>query len=79
MPIDMAVKNPWSRIIGRETEGNVVRWATNAHDIPSNRVHIIVGIAARNTDDVEVMPVKMHRVLHGIASALIEFIKRKKE
>jgi len=74
VPVDMAVKEPGTRVICRESEGHIVRRATDTHYITTDRVLVVVSIAAGDSDDVEVMPMEMHRVrectgerdLHGL-------------
>jgi hypothetical protein len=49
------MQNPWTRIVGAETNGNVVRCAANGNHIPSHRVLIIVGRTTGAPDNIKRM------------------------
>lgn len=62
MPINVTVHEPRSRVVCREAEGNVVSWTTNAHDITSNGVCIVVSRATSDPNNVEIVSVKVNWV-----------------
>ena len=63
MPIDMAVKNPWSGIIGREAEGNIVATRSDANCITARWVGVVVCSAACGTNNIENVAVQVERML----------------
>ena len=63
MPVNMAVQEPWARVVGDETERYIVAGSTDTDDVAPRRVLVVVLLAARDANDVEVVPVQMHGVL----------------
>jgi len=63
MPIDVAVKEPWARVVGDEPEGGQVGgcWAGGYH-VPNNGVDEVVRRVTSAPDDVEVVTVQVERV-----------------
>ncbi len=53
MKIDMAVKEPRARVVGRETNRDVVPCGAGADSVALRRVHVVVVAAPRAADDVE--------------------------
>jgi hypothetical protein len=61
VPVDVAVKEPWARVIGEESDGHDIRLAgADAHDIADDRVDEVVGVASGAPDHMEGMLVKRH-------------------
>ena len=56
VPIDVAMEEPWSRVVGEETDCDFISRVANAHDISDDRVDEVVGRVTSAADDVEVMP-----------------------
>ena len=65
MPINVAVEEPGSGIVRSETDSDVICNCSDIHDIAANGVIVIVLVTTCNSDDVEVVSVKMHRMLSG--------------
>ena len=63
MPVNVAVEEPRARIVGEETDRDIIPSVTNTHDVPNNRVVKVVGRATGATDDMEVVAVQMNRML----------------
>ena len=63
MPVDVAVEEPWARVIGKEANCDNIPSITHTHNIPDNGVVEIVRRVTSATDDVEVVPVQMNRML----------------
>jgi hypothetical protein len=54
MPVDVAVEEPWSRVVSKEPNGDNVGGArANAYDIANDRVDEIIGRVASAADYVE--------------------------
>lgn len=43
MPVDVAVEEPRTRVVGKETNCDIIPKVTYTHDIPDNRVIKVVG------------------------------------
>jgi len=56
MPIDVAMEEPWSRVVGEETDCDFISRVANTHDISDDSVVEVVGRVTSAADDVEVMP-----------------------
>lgn len=63
MPVNVAMKEPWARIIRLEPERHVVRVRTNANCVSSDRIDVIIRGTARDADDIECVAVQMERML----------------
>ena len=63
MPVDVAVKNPWTSIIRLEANGDVVTSEASRHDVALDRVRIVVHRAACTADYGECVPMQMYRML----------------
>ena len=63
VPVDVAVEEPRAGVIGEEANCDKIPGVTQIHNIPNNGVVEIVRRATGATDDVEVMPVQMNRML----------------
>ena len=59
----MAVEEPWAGVIGKEANCDNISSVTHTHNIPDNGVVEIVRRVTSATDNVEVMPVQMNRML----------------
>ena len=55
MPVDVAVEEPRARVIGGETEGNLVTSDTSGNDVAENGVVPVVIGAPCTTNDPEVV------------------------
>ena len=53
MPVNVTVKEPGTWIVGAETEGHIVLGASDAQNITSDRIRVIVCRATRRPYDVE--------------------------
>ena len=63
MPVDVAVEEPGTRVVGKEANCDYIPCVTHTHDIPHNRVVKVVGRATSAADHMEVVPVQMNRML----------------
>jgi hypothetical protein len=64
VPIDVAMKEPRSRIVREEPDGDfIISTITDRHHISDNRVVEVVGRTIDAADYVEIVPVQMNRVL----------------
>ena len=72
MPIDVAMKEPRSRVVREEPDGDFIITTTpNRHYISDNRVVEIVGRTIGAANYVEVVPVQMNRVLSmGVTASI---------
>ena len=59
VPVDVAVKEPWASIVGKESNGHDVRMASpDAHDIADDRVVEVIGFASSAPNHMEGMLVR---------------------
>jgi len=56
VPIDVAMEEPWSRVVGEEPNCDFISRVAHTHDISDDRVDEVVSRVASGADDVEVMP-----------------------
>ena len=56
MPIDVAMEEPWSRVVGEEPDCDFITSAANTHDVSDNWIDEVVGRVTSATDHVEAMP-----------------------
>jgi hypothetical protein len=63
VPVDVAVEEPGPVVVGEEANRDIVPTYTNTHDIPDNRVVVVVDCTTGAADHMEVVPVQMKRVL----------------
>ena len=63
MPIDVAVEEPRTRIVGVEADRNVVTSVANTHNIANHGVNEVVGRIPSTTDHREGVPVQVNGVL----------------
>lgn len=63
MPVNVAMKEPWARIIRLEPERHVVRVRTDIDRVSSDRINVIVRGTARDADNIECVAVQMERML----------------
>jgi len=63
VPVDMAVEEPRARIVGEETNRDIIPSVTNTHDITKNRVVKVVRRVTDAADHMEVVAVQMNRML----------------
>jgi len=50
------MEEPWSRVVGEETDCDFISRVANTHDISDDRVDEVVSRVTSGADDVEVMP-----------------------
>jgi hypothetical protein len=56
VPVDVAMEEPWARVVGKESNGYEIRIAcANAHDIADDRVDEVVGRASSTPNHMEGM------------------------
>ena len=55
MPIDVAMEEPRSRIVGEEPDCDFIPSGANTHDISDDRIDKVVGRVTGATDHVEIM------------------------
>jgi len=63
VPIDVAMEEPRSRIVGEEPDGHFISTSTHRHDISDDGVVEVVGRTIGAADHMEIVPVQMDRVL----------------
>lgn len=63
MPVNVAVEEPRARIVGEETNRDIIPSLTNTHDIPDNRVVKVVGRVTSAADHIEAVAMQMNRML----------------
>lgn len=51
----MAVKEPRAKIVGEETNRDIIPSGTNTHDIPNNRVVIVVSRVTSAANHIEIV------------------------
>ena len=56
MPIDVAMEEPRSRVVGEEPDCDFITSVTNTHDVSDDRVVEVVGRVTSGADYVEIMP-----------------------
>ena len=69
VPIDVAVEEPRTRVVGEEADGDIIGRVADTHNIANYRIDEVVGRIPGATDHPEGVPVQMHRVLCRIASS----------
>lgn len=62
MPVNVTMHEPWTRVVRGETESNIITWPTDAHNVTSNGVRVVVIGATSNANNIEVVSVKMDRM-----------------
>ena len=63
VPIDVAVEEPWARIVGEEADRDVVTSVADTHHIATHGVIEIVGRIPGATDHGEGVPMQVNGVL----------------
>ena len=69
VPIDMAVEEPRTRVVGKETDGDIVARIADTHDITDYGIDEVVRRIPTAADYPEGVPVQMHRVLCRIVAS----------
>jgi hypothetical protein len=64
VPVDVAVEEPGTWIIGEEPNCDIITGVADAHDIPDNRIDKVVRGVAGAADNVEGMTMQVNRVLY---------------
>ncbi len=59
----MAVEEPRAGIVGVEANRDIIPSVTNTHDVPNNRVVVVVGRVTGAADHIEAVPMQMNRML----------------
>ena len=62
MPVDMAMQEPGTGIVGLESDGNVVTSGTDVDDITTRGVGVVVDVGASAANDIEDVTVQVKRV-----------------
>jgi hypothetical protein len=70
VPVNVAVEEPGPVVVGKEANRDIVPSMTNTHDIPDNRVVVVVRFTTSAADHMKVVPVQMKRVLLREARAI---------
>ena len=55
MPINVTVKEPWSRVVSSKSESDIVARGADSHDVSANRVIVVVSRASSTSHDREGM------------------------
>ena len=63
MPVNVAVEEPWARVVSKEANRDFIPSGTYTHDIPDNRIIKVVGRVPSAADHMEVVSVQMNRML----------------
>ena len=63
VPIDVAVEEPGTGVVGEEPDRDIVARVADAHDVADDGVYKVVRRIASATDDGEGMSVQMNGVL----------------
>jgi hypothetical protein len=63
VPVNVAMKEPWARVVSEESKRNFISRITDAHDVADHRVVKVVGRVTSAADDVERVSVQVDRVL----------------
>ena len=69
VPINVAMKEPWPRVISLEPDRDIIVRAANVYDVAQDWVVVVVRRVARAADDVEDMSMQVERVLIKNAAA----------
>jgi hypothetical protein len=64
VPVDVAVEEPGTGIVGEEPNRDVITGVADAHHIPDNRIDKVVRGVAGAADDIEGMSMQVNRVLY---------------
>ena len=43
VPVDMAMEEPWTRVVSEEPDGDIVTSISYAHDVTDDRIDVVVG------------------------------------
>jgi len=57
------MEEPWTRIVGEETDGDVIASVADTHDIANDGIHEIVRRVTSAADYGEGVPMQVNRVL----------------
>ncbi len=63
MPVNVAVEEPGTDIVGEEADRNIVSGSAGAHNVANYGVVEVVRVVSGATDDVEGLSVQVDRVL----------------
>ena len=72
MPINVAVEEPWARIVSEESDRDVIviGYVSDAHNIADDRVVEVICLVAGAADDVEGVSVQVNGVLESVTSTV---------
>jgi len=59
MPVDMTMQEPWTRVVGGETDGNIIPSEACIDHITTRRINVIVSVATRAPNNIKVVPMQM--------------------
>lgn len=71
MPVDVAMEEPGTRIVGDEPNRDVITCVADVHDIPNNRIDKVVRGAAGAADDPKGVSVQVNWMLFKRAIRVI--------
>ena len=57
VPVDVTVEEPGPKVVGKKANRDLVPSITNTHNIPDNRVVVVVGCITSAADNMEGVPV----------------------
>jgi hypothetical protein len=63
VPIDVAMEEPRSRVVGEETDCDFITSVADTHDVSDDWIDEVVGRVTSATNHVEVMAMQVNRVL----------------
>ena len=53
MPIDVAMQEPWTRIISNKSKRNIIAWVSDTNNVAFNWVDVVGDVASCATNDGE--------------------------
>ena len=63
VPVNVAVEEPWARVICEEPNCNVIAGVAHAHDVADDWVNKVVRVISSTADYVERMSMEVNRML----------------
>jgi hypothetical protein len=63
VPVNVAVEEPWARVVGEESYGHIVARIASAHDVADYRIDEVIGRVSGATNNGEGMSVQVNRML----------------
>lgn len=56
VPVDMAMEEPWTRVVSEEPDGDVITSISYAHDVADDRINVVVGRVPGAPNYIECVP-----------------------